>query len=373
MHVEIDGANVTGAMAIPSTGAWQTCTTVTRTGISLSAGQHILRIGIDAAGFNLNWVSLTSGGTPPPTTPPPTTPPPTSPPNGFPSRVFAPYVDTGMYPAFSLTNAANSTGHRYYTLAFVLSNGSCVPMWNGVTPMSDNFYMSDINSLRAQGGDVIVSFGGANGTELAMACTSVASLQAAYQSVINQYSLRWIDLDIEGWAVADAASVDRRNKAVRGLQVANPNLRVAYCLPVMPTGLTQDGINVLTNAKANGVRIDVVNVMAMDYGSPNSQMGQAAIDAANNTRNQISGLGISAKIGITPMIGQNDTQGEIFSLSNASQLVSYAQSNSNVAMIAMWSAGRDNGSCPGQTWASPTCSGLSQSLYAFINVFKAYK
>jgi hypothetical protein len=74
MHVDRDGANVTGTMAIPSTGAWQTWTTVTSGGFSLSAGQHVLRVAVDSAGFNLNWVSLQSGT--PPTTPPPTTPPP---------------------------------------------------------------------------------------------------------------------------------------------------------------------------------------------------------------------------------------------------------------------------------------------------------
>jgi alpha-L-fucosidase len=82
LHVEVDGVNVTGALAIPSTGGWQTWTTVTRTGVSLSAGQHVMRIAEDSAGFNVNWVSLTGGGTPPATTPPPTTPPVTTPPPG---------------------------------------------------------------------------------------------------------------------------------------------------------------------------------------------------------------------------------------------------------------------------------------------------
>jgi len=102
-------------------------------------------------------------------------------------------------------------------------------------------YVNDINSLRAQGGDVIISFGGAAGIELGQACTSVAALQAAYQSVVTKYNLTWIDLDIEGASIADTASVNRRNQAIRGLQAANPNLRVSYTLPVNPTGLDGNG------------------------------------------------------------------------------------------------------------------------------------
>ena len=47
---------------------------------------------------------------------------------------------------------------------------------------------------------MIASFGGASGTELGVACTSVSSLQAQYKRVIDQLNLTRIDLDIEGGA-----------------------------------------------------------------------------------------------------------------------------------------------------------------------------
>jgi hypothetical protein len=195
----------------------------------------------------------------------------------------------------------------------------------------------------------------------------VSSLVAAYSTVIDKYGLTWIDFDIEGWWVQDQASIDRRNQAARQLQIKYPNLRITYCLPVMPTGLTADGVNIINKAKAAGVNIYGVNVMAMDYGQSNQQMGSAAISAAQNTRSQ-TGL----NIGITPMIGKNDTQNETFTLSNASQVMTFAQSTSWVNMLAMWSVNRDNGGCAGSTSASPTCSGLSQSQYAFVNIFKPF-
>jgi len=166
--------------------------------------------------------------------------------------------------------------------------------------------------------------------------------------------------------------IDRLNKAVRALQDANPNLKVSYTLPVLQSGLPQEELNVLSNAKSNGVRIDYVNVMTMNYGPWGIDMGQAAIDAATNTHNQLVSMGVSAQVGITPMIGQNNTQGEIFTLSDADQLLTYARANSYVGWLSFWSLGRDNGGCPGQTTASASCSGLSQTNYAFTNIFKAF-
>ena len=257
----------------------------------------------------------------------------------FPSRFAAPYVES--WNGTSVTNLANTTGHKFWTLAFIISNGGCTATWNGDTPLSSNLYLNDINSLRAMGGDVIISFGGAAGIELGQACTTVASLQAAYQSVITKYNLTWIDLDIEGASIADTASVNRRNQAVRALQVANPNLRVSYTLPVNPTGLDGNGTNLLSNARANGTRVDVVNVMAMDYGSCGIDMGAAAVSAANGTRNQIASLGMTSSVGVTPMNDVNDTTCEVFSTANARTLVNFAQANSFVRRLAYWAIGRD--------------------------------
>jgi chitinase len=257
----------------------------------------------------------------------------------FPGRFAAPYVES--WNGTSVANLATTTGHKFWTLAFVISNGSCTATWNGDTPLSSNLYLDDINNLRAMGGDVIVSFGGAAGTELGQACTTVAALQAAYQSVITKYHLTWIDLDIEGAAIADSASIDRRNQAIRGLEAANPSLRVSYTLPVNPTGLDGNGMNLLSNARANGTRVDVVNVMAMDYGSCGLDMGAAATSAASGTRNQISSLGMSSSVGVTPMTDVNDTTCEVFSTANSQSLVNFAQANSFVRLLSYWAVDRD--------------------------------
>jgi hypothetical protein len=146
-----------------------------------------------------------------------------------------------------------------------------------------------------------------------------------------------------------------RNLAIKNLQAANSGLVVSYTLGVYPTGLPQAQLNVLLDAKSAGVNIGVVNIMAMDYGSCNQNMGQDAIDAANATKNQLASNGISAKVGVTPMLGTNDTTCEYFSTTDAQNLENYAQSNTYISRLAYWSEALN--------------ASFSNS---YINIFKAF-
>lgn len=312
--------------------------------------------------------------------PSPTPTPPVYPPPGWPDRIFAPYVDLLLYPTTSINQVYANTGQKYFTLAFITSGGGCTPAWGGVIPVSDDIYRDEINTIRGEGGDVIVSFGGASGLELAMTCESIESLTAAYQSVIDRYDLTWIDFDIEGAAVADPPSIDRRNKAIRNLQLANPTLKIAFCLPVLPAGLTLEGLNVLQNALSNEVRIDTVNIMAMDYGSaaapdPDGMMGEYAIQAAQNLFIQLESLfpdrpdtEIWGMIGITPMIGRNDVEAEIFYQQDAEELLAFATAQ-NIDLLSMWSIARDIECAGGGHQIAPNCSGIDQTPYEFTTIF----
>ncbi len=68
-HVEFGGVNKTGALTLPNTGGWQTWTTVTRTGVSLSAGRQIMRLQFDSSAGggdigDVNWLRLSDPGVP---------------------------------------------------------------------------------------------------------------------------------------------------------------------------------------------------------------------------------------------------------------------------------------------------------------------
>src|SRR5690349_7556495 len=113
----------------------------------------------------------------------------------LPAHVYAPYFET--WTTDSLTTDAQQSGARYFTMAFieVPSRSSCTPVWNGDSSqtMASGRYLSDLASLRAIGGDIVPSFGGFSadngGTELADACNNVASIAAAYESVITTYDV----------------------------------------------------------------------------------------------------------------------------------------------------------------------------------------
>ena len=77
-----------------------------------------------------------------------------------------------------------------------------------------------------------------------------------YQSVIDIYRVKVLDFDIEGGILSNENANIRRSKAVAALKSANPGLITSITLPVMPTGLTQEGINILKNSVANGWKID---------------------------------------------------------------------------------------------------------------------
>jgi hypothetical protein len=49
LHVEVDGADKTGTLSVPDTGGWQAWPTITKSGISLTAGSHAVRLVFDTA------------------------------------------------------------------------------------------------------------------------------------------------------------------------------------------------------------------------------------------------------------------------------------------------------------------------------------
>ncbi|MEU6294039.1 cellulose binding domain-containing protein [Streptomyces erythrochromogenes] len=293
---------------------------------------------------------------------------------------FAPYVDTSLYPAYDLLDTAAQTGVKEFHLAFITSGGGCAPLWGGVTDLANDKVAAQIGALRAKGGDVRVSFGGAAGHELALNCATVDDLAAAYGKVVDHYRLTKVDFDIEGAALPDTAANARRAQAIAKLQKAHPGLDVAFTLPVMPEGLTQPGVALLADARKNGVRVDAVNIMAMDYGPAYSgDMGQYAIQAATATQAQIKGvLGLSdaaawKAVAVTPMIGVNDVTSEVFTVADATQLVEFAASK-GIGRLAMWSSTRDKQCAAGAVnHADATCSSILQQPLAFTRAFAALK
>lgn len=321
--------------------------------------------------------------------------PPVSTGSTWPSQVFAPYVDMTLYPTYNLVSAARNEGIKYFTLAFITADSNNQPAWGGYTSyeVGNTAFSSQIAQqiagVRSLGGDVMVSFGGAAGQELAQTITNLAALTNAYEKVINTYNVTNIDFDIEGAAEANTASIDLRSQAIAQLEqnaaAQGKTLNVWFTLPVLPTGLTSDGLYVLQSALKYGVKIAGVNIMTMDYGdgaapNPAGQMGTYAIDAAQSLFAQLRTLygpdptnaQLWQMVGVTPMIGMNDLTDEVFTLAAAQQLVAWAEQQ-GIGRISMWSLNRDQESSSGAlSYVSDTSSSLVQSPFAFSSIFEPF-
>jgi len=306
---------------------------------------------------------------------------------------FAPYVDTTSWPPFSFRKNSEATGTRSYTMAFVQSyqSSQCEGAWAGTILPNDatygGYYRKQIASIRRRGGDAIVAFGGASGQELGQVCTDVASLEAAYQTIADAYGFTHLDFDVEGADIDDAAATARRSEALAQLQAhyahLGKSLEISLTLPVLPAGMPQDVVNVVKSALQAGVKIELVNVMAMDFGDgaaphPSGRMGQYAIQAVKSSARQLAHVGFPlgsnpyASLGVTPMIGQNDAGDEVFELSDATTLLHWAKQH-KIGRIAYWAAQRDKECSGGVNHnASDTCSGIVQTPGAFSKIFATY-
>ncbi|MEV8515806.1 cellulose binding domain-containing protein [Dactylosporangium sp. NPDC051484] len=285
----------------------------------------------------------------------------------------APYVDMGAWPTPALTDLATGGNLKNLTLAFVNSAGCKASWFNAYDPRAA-WAKDQIDAIRARGGDVKISFGGASGIELAQACSTAAAVATEYQAVVDAYGLKYIDLDIEGAAVADPTTIARRSQALALLQAARPNVKISLTLPVLPEGLTSDGVNVVRSARDAGVNLDLVNIMAMDYQRSSGDYGNFAVQAAQSTFTQLKGLypaktdaQVWRMLGVTPMVGKND-DGGTYTQAHARQLVTFAQTN-HLGMLSFWEVSRDRNACNGALYL---CTNVPQSPYEFSKIFAAY-
>jgi chitinase len=273
----------------------------------------------------------------------------------WPARVFAPYMYIGDSDNFKLTDCDDACGLKYYTLAFIIAREEGrgkdakylkEPSWDGRVPIEENLYHDQIDAIRKRGGDVIMSFGGEGGKEMANVINDPVALEAAYQKVIDQYKFTWLDFDIEGNNL-DNGKLDseRRNTALASLQKKNPGLIISYTLPVDPDGISAASQALLADAKAKGVKVHSANLMVMYFGKrfvgKGKSEGELGIESANTAYAQIQKIDPSIQIGLCPCLGHNGPGNEIFNLEDAKTLKAFADKTPWVCSLHYWSINDD--------------------------------
>lgn len=279
--------------------------------------------------------------------------PPPPPPSG--KIELAPYFYTWgwgnpAYPFTSLVDLKAKSGLGAVTLAFVLADGACK------ATREVQGHLGDVKAFVAAGGRLKASFGGAEGTYLENACGDADGLAKAISDFVTETGVTDLDFDVEQAGAMNADVNKRRAQALAKVQ-KDKGIKVAFTLACTPRdkwgtpgGLSAGSLDVVKTALAAGVDVSHVNLMTMDYGayySAGKTMGELAISAATDAKAQLQALspGLSeaaawAKIGITPMIGQNDVASEVFTVADAKAVASFAKSK-GVGLLAFWAINRD--------------------------------
>jgi chitinase len=300
---------------------------------------------------------------------------------------FAPYADVTLaaVPDFQ-EPAANPS--RHVVLAFIVdgAHDRCTPTWGGLLTLDRAATLNArIRQAQAANEQVLVSFGGEHGSELAVSCTNPAQLEAAYQTVIRRYNLSAIDLDIEASPSLTPTVTARRAQALAAVQQAQARagkpLAVWLTLAVSPSGLAPTGVAAIQQMLLAGVTIAGVNVMTFDYGPLAG--GQTVLSASEHaltvTAAQLQSLyqahhihrgtdSVWPDLGATIMEGHTDIGGQVWNSSDAYTLYEFAIAH-HLGRLFEWSLSRDQECSGTQPQPSNTCSGVPQPPLAFSETF----
>jgi chitinase len=271
--------------------------------------------------------------------------------------VFSPYLDVTQ----GLDAAALPAEVPVLTWAF--ATGECGHERWGEGIDTEAFARRQVAAFVAAGRGYIVSTGGEAGIFSCDSDEAFARFFARYDSP----RLLGLDFDIEGRQTpAQIDALVRRLKALR-----RPGLRISFTLATHAAddgsgqSLNALGREVLQAVRRHGLDEAVFNLMVMNYGPPEPRhcvrrdgrcdMAASALQAAHNVH-RLHGVPYR-RIALTPMLGENDVAGNVFTLDDA-RVVARAARQLGLAGLHHWSLGRDRSCAAGSARVSPVCHGL---------------
>ncbi|HXB12861.1 MAG TPA: carbohydrate-binding protein, partial [Bacteroidia bacterium] len=249
LHVESDGVNISGSIAVPNTGGWQTWQTVSVTTSSLTAGQHVLRIYEETGGFNINYITFVS----------------TAP-------VSAPVVSsaatasgtTGSAFSYTITAASNTpTSYSATGLPAGLSVNTSTGLISG-TPTTAGTFTTTVNAINSGGtGSEAVTITIAQGADPAGVVTCFMAPGAITVDG---------NLSETGWNL---------NKTVSVTTIGTPNNTTTF-------GVLWDNTNLYIGAKVLDANLFSTNSTVANYW--NDDAVEVYIDANDNKLSTYDGL-----------------------------------------------------------------------------------
>lgn len=257
--------------------------------------------------------------------------------------MLAPYFYTwgkgnNLYKMNNITDFKNRLKGNSFTLAFVTDKSTGDIISN---------FGSELKQFVLEGGQPIVSFGGATGTYMEEA-VSVDEMIKQISNLIDSTGIRALDFDIEGASLPKQELNNKRAAVITALQKKYKNLYISFTLPADPRGLTQEGINLLKHAIEQKVIISVVNIMAMDIGKLQAgknwgivapEMGEVTVSQLKTLYPSKTSQQLYKMLGITTMIGKNDDD----SICYPADMLKIGQfaKEKNIGLLSFWAINRD--------------------------------
>ncbi|MDX6311878.1 MAG: chitinase, partial [Streptomyces sp.] len=207
----------------------------------------------------------------------------------------------------------DATGLKAFQLAFILApnGGGCTPTWDGAGAVSsDTAVAGVINTIRAKGGDVSVSIGGYGGTKLGQTCGTPEATAAAYQQVINKYSLKAMDFDLEEPEYENTAAIHNEIGAAKILQQNNPGIYISVTTAGTSAGTGWFGTQMLNEAKSQGFTPNNYSIMPFDGGFSGASSQTSALTNFNTILQSTFGWSAAtayAHEGFSGMNGRSDS------------------------------------------------------------------
>jgi len=302
-------------------------------------------------------------------------PPPPSSAAEQPVEMAAPYEYLGWGDPQPPASVIEQGGVRDLTLAFILDKGACKPEWEGRQPLLGGSDARAIESIRAAGGEVDVSFGGWSGRKLGNSCRTPAALAAAYEDVVETYGLRAIDIDIEHTELSSAKVRKRVVEALARVRAKDPGLEISVTFPSSERGPETTGLSLISDAAAIGFMPSSWTIMPFDFGPALTDMGEASVHAVEALASDlVSAYGTSTAAayehaGISSMNGDTDERSETVSLEDFRTMLAFAQAQ-HLARLTFWAVDRDR-PCGGGA-PEEECSGIAQEPLAFTGLVAQY-
>ncbi|WP_406505046.1 chitinase [Streptomyces sp. NBC_00212] len=292
------------------------------------------------------------------------------------AMAVAPYEYLGWGNPQKPTDVMAATGVKWFTLAFILSDGGCNPKWDGSRALTGGSDESAIKSIRGAGGDVVVSVGGWSGNKLGEKCSSASALAGAYQKVINAYHLKALDIDIEDTEFSNATVRQRVVSALKIVKTNNPGIVTYVTMGTTPNGPDANGKDLIKKGAAAGLANDGWTIMPFDFEGHNGTMGSATESALEGLKAAVkSAYGYSddaayRHIGVSSMNGKTDESDETVTTGDFQTILGYAKQH-HIARFTFWAVNRDR-QCGSGGDAGSSCSGVGQSPYAFTKIVSQY-